>query len=240
MPEMRVLYVEDDPSAGRLLRAIGERQGFAVEVTPTGHEALKAHATRPCDVMVVDLGLPDGTGIDVIRRVRERELDLPIVVLTGSQEPQDVVQAMKAGATDYLFKPFDVAEGARVLEEAARAAARQRELGRLWTDLAHVLWRAPGRDHLQHLLRRAAQTLQEGPRSSSPPAGAGEGLVETVERIERTMIREALDKHGWVKARAARALGVTERILSYKIHTLGLAKAAPNGFSHHEGQGRDR
>jgi DNA-binding NtrC family response regulator len=62
-------------------------------------------------------------------------------------------------------------------------------------------------------------------KTAPPPVQGGEGLIETVERIERSMILAALEKNAWVKARAARALGVTERILSYKINNLGIGKS---------------
>ena len=62
-------------------------------------------------------------------------------------------------------------------------------------------------------------------QDAAPPAGGTEGLIGAVERLERSMILAALEKNGWVKARAARALGVTERILSYKMTNLGIDKA---------------
>jgi DNA-binding NtrC family response regulator len=62
-------------------------------------------------------------------------------------------------------------------------------------------------------------------QAPAPKAGEGDGLIEAVERLERSMILAAMDKNGWVKSRAARALGVTERILSYKMNNLGIDKS---------------
>ncbi|OKL50379.1 response regulator transcription factor [Boudabousia marimammalium] len=104
----KVLLVEDD-SAIRdpLARALG-REGYEVVVHETGAGALEA--VDNCDVVVLDLGLPDMEGLDVARRIRARGLQMPILILTARAEEVDMVVGLDAGADDYVTKPFRLAE----------------------------------------------------------------------------------------------------------------------------------
>jgi DNA-binding response OmpR family regulator len=102
----RVLVVEDDTGiAGQLARGL-RRAGHEVTVAGTGAEALSAGA---CDVVLLDLGLPDLDGLEVCRRLRERS-DVAILAVTARGEQSDRVAALDLGADDYLVKPFGFAE----------------------------------------------------------------------------------------------------------------------------------
>ncbi|MEU7620262.1 response regulator [Micromonospora rifamycinica] len=105
----RVLVVDDEPQILRALRINLRARGYDVEVADTGAAALKAAAGHPPDLVVLDLGLPDIDGIDVIRGLRGWTA-VPIIVLSGRAGSEDKVAALDAGADDYVTKPFGVDE----------------------------------------------------------------------------------------------------------------------------------
>ena len=129
MGDMRVLLVEDDPQLGDGL-TIGLRQaGHAVDWVKDGGAADQALATESFDMLVLDLGLPRLSGMDLLKRVRGRGLSLPVLILTARDATADKIAALDAGADDYLVKPIDLDE----------LAARIRALGRRATGRAEPL-----------------------------------------------------------------------------------------------------
>ncbi|MFI2714300.1 response regulator [Micromonospora sp. NPDC018662] len=105
----RILVVDDEPQILRALRINLRARGYDIEVADTGAAALKAAASHPPDLVVLDLGLPDIDGIDVIRGLRGWT-GVPIIVLSGRAGSEDKVAALDAGADDYVTKPFGVDE----------------------------------------------------------------------------------------------------------------------------------
>ncbi len=118
---MHVLVVEDDPALRRALTLNLTARGYQVTVAADGTTALEQAAAAAPDVIVLDLGLPDLDGMDVIRAVRGYSRT-PIVVLSGRAGSGDKVDALEAGADDYVTKPFDVNELVARLRAAARRA----------------------------------------------------------------------------------------------------------------------
>lgn len=109
MPPLVAVIVEDEPQIRRFVRNALEMQGWQVHEAETLQSGLTMAGTRKPDLLVVDLGLPDGDGVDLIRGVRGWS-NVPIVVLSARADEHDKVQALDAGADDYLTKPFGVAE----------------------------------------------------------------------------------------------------------------------------------
>ncbi|MEV6815454.1 response regulator [Micromonospora sp. NPDC051296] len=105
----RILVVDDEPQILRALRINLRARGYDVAVAATGTAALKAAASHPPDLVVLDLGLPDLDGVDVIRGLRGWT-SVPIIVLSGRAGSNDKVTALDAGADDYVTKPFGVDE----------------------------------------------------------------------------------------------------------------------------------
>ncbi len=103
---MRVLVVEDEASLRESLRAQLTDAGFNVDVARDGREGLFAGLEYPLDVAVIDLGLPQLSGLEVIRKVRAEHKTYPILILTARDNWQDKVEGLQAGADDYLAKPF--------------------------------------------------------------------------------------------------------------------------------------
>jgi DNA-binding response OmpR family regulator len=117
-----VLLVEDDAAiAGPLARAL-QREGYEVDVVGDGQAALRHAGTGGPDLMVLDLGLPGLDGLEVCRRVRSEQPDLPVLMLTARTDEVDFVVGLDAGADDYVGKPFRLAE----LMARVRALLRRR------------------------------------------------------------------------------------------------------------------
>jgi len=104
MPAQRILILDDEPNIGGSLRMILEREGYAVTVTRTIADA-KAAAAR-ADAMLLDVRLPDGSGIDLLRQLRERDNTAPVIMISGHATIRDAVDATRTGAFDFLEKPL--------------------------------------------------------------------------------------------------------------------------------------
>ena len=120
----RILVVDDESAVRRFLRNLLEGAGFDIFEAGTGGEALDAMKKKHPDVILLDLGLPDMTGLDVLKVLREWS-KVPVVMLSVQNEEQDIVAALDAGADDYLCKPFGTAELLARLRSALRRAVRE-------------------------------------------------------------------------------------------------------------------
>jgi two-component system KDP operon response regulator KdpE len=110
MPDQpRILVIEDEPPLQKLLRVTLAASGYQVIESATAANALIQAATIQPELVILDLGLPDMDGLEVIRQIREWS-SMPIIVVTARGKEQDKVVALDAGADDYLTKPFSVAE----------------------------------------------------------------------------------------------------------------------------------
>lgn len=107
---MRLLVIEDEPELGMLLRGALERGGFAVDLAASLAEAQDYLAVVTYDAAILDLSLPDGDGITLLRGIRRDGVSLPILILTARDGPEDRVLGLDSGADDYLVKPFHMPE----------------------------------------------------------------------------------------------------------------------------------
>jgi two-component system, OmpR family, KDP operon response regulator KdpE len=119
----RVLVCDDEPQILRALKIVLRQAGFDPIATATAGEALDAAALRPPDAAIIDLLLPDGTGVDVCRGLREWS-SAPIIVLSAVGEEDAKVAALEAGADDYVTKPFGPRELIARLQAVLRRAAQ--------------------------------------------------------------------------------------------------------------------
>jgi DNA-binding response OmpR family regulator len=122
---MRILVVEDDSLLGDAIRAGLQELGDAVDWVRDGVAAEQALETVPYAVIVLDLGLPRRTGLEVLQRLRGRGSRLPVLILTARDTVEDRIRGLDAGADDYLIKPFDLGELAARLRALTRRAAGQ-------------------------------------------------------------------------------------------------------------------
>lgn len=107
---MRLLFIEDEPLLLKQLARQLTDKGYAVETAANGTEGLYLGRELPLDIAIVDLGLPDISGMQVIQTLREEGKDFPVLVLTARGRWQEKVEALEAGADDYLVKPFQFEE----------------------------------------------------------------------------------------------------------------------------------
>jgi len=114
----RILVVDDEPGITGMLAIVFEREGYAVTTAGSCAEALRlVEETRP-DLVLTDLRMPDGTGFEVLKRVRETDAETPVVMITAYTSTKTAIEALKAGAYDYVSKPFDVDELKHVVGKA--------------------------------------------------------------------------------------------------------------------------
>jgi two-component system KDP operon response regulator KdpE len=121
-----VLIVEDEPQVRRFLRATLVNHAYRIVETETGEAALREATTASPDIVLLDLGLPDSDGIDVIARLREW-MRAPIIVLSARDREAEKIRALDAGADDYLTKPFGAGELLARIRVALRHAAEKTE-----------------------------------------------------------------------------------------------------------------
>ena len=168
-PASRVLVVEDEPALLRALRINLRVRGYEVATASAGRQALAEARQRPPDVVVLDLGLPDLDGTEVIRDLRAWSR-APVIVLSGRAGSEDKIGALDAGADDYVTKPFDMEELLARLRAALRRDDRAPEgarftIGRCEIDLtAHTI--------VRHRRPEAAGVGPSSPDPESPAAVA--------------------------------------------------------------------
>lgn len=107
---MRLLIIEDEENLRKALAEALTGEGFAVDMAANGRDGLYLGAENPYDLAIVDLGLPELPGIDVIRELRQQGHTYPILILTARSDWQDKVEGLEAGADDYVVKPFHIEE----------------------------------------------------------------------------------------------------------------------------------
>ncbi|RLQ22475.1 response regulator [Seongchinamella sediminis] len=202
---MRILLVEDDDSlAVGLVKGLG-KEGFAVDHVGSGKMALAAVRAEPPDMVVLDLGLPDMDGLEVLSRLRQDGQRTPVLVLTARGQLNDRIVGLDSGADDYLAKPFEMQELAarlRVFERRLSTAANTSliSIGDVELDTA------------AHAVKVAGETV-EMPRREYM-------LLKTLmENAGKVLTREALETrlYSWGEEVASNALEVHIHHLRKKL-----------------------
>ncbi len=147
---VRALVVDDEPALGDLLATVLRYEGWQVETALTGQAALRAARGNAPDVVVLDVTLPDMTGLEVLRRIRRDQPNVPVLFLTARDAVEDRVAGLTAGGDDYVTKPFSLEEVVarlRALLRRSGATAAPEESVLVVGDLrmdedSHEVWRA--------------------------------------------------------------------------------------------------
>ena len=162
-----ILIIEDEAPIRRFLRASLANDGYRFNEAETGQEGLKLAAGQPPDLVLLDLGLPDLDGLEIVRQLRDWSR-IPVIILSARGQENDKVAALDAGADDYLTKPFSVGELLARIRVALRHAARPAagnadclfQVGDLKVDLiARRIWVGAKELHLTPLEYRLLTTL---------------------------------------------------------------------------------
>lgn len=160
-----VLIIEDDSSIRRFLRAALTNEGYRVVEAESGEKGLRTAVSQPPDLVILDLGLPDLDGQDVLKRLREW-YDAPLIILSARDQEKEKVEALDHGADDYVTKPFGIGELLARMRTALRhlqprtADAAPIVIGELAVDLAARMVRRKGAEvHLTPLEYKLLVTL---------------------------------------------------------------------------------
>jgi DNA-binding response OmpR family regulator len=179
---MRVLMIEDDRMLARIVeRALGDA-GHAVDVTRSAEEGRDRALTHSYDAILLDLELPDRSGLEVLRTLRREGRDVPVLIMTGRDDDEDIVKGLDAGADDYLLKPVSP----EVLMARLRAAVRRGGASRMeqiaMGDLA---------------MNRLARTVSGGGRDIALTPKEFAMLEHLLLRAEEVVSRSELLEHVW-------------------------------------------
>ncbi|KIE26056.1 hypothetical protein LK08_15890 [Streptomyces sp. MUSC 125] len=226
-PRARILLVEDDEPMVELLEAALRHEGYETRAMLTGRECVSAGPSAGCDLLLLDVALPDLDGFEVCGRLREAGCELPVIFLTARDSRADLRTGFARGCDDYLTKPFSLEELtlriAAVLRRSRRAGPADRPLrhgGLALDDRAHRVTRN-GREialspteyrMLRYLLRWSGQVLSKSQIIEGvwghADAGRGDGnLVE----VHISQLRKKVDVHGPALIHTVRGFGYVLR-----------------------------
>ena len=119
----KILIIEDDPEIQEMLKYAFSREGWKLIQTATGEDGLKSLKNNGADCIILDIMLPGMDGLKVIKRIRETDISVPVIMCTARGEEADIISGLELGADDYVVKPYSP----RVLAARIRAALRRRE-----------------------------------------------------------------------------------------------------------------
>ena len=221
-----ILIIEDEAHIARFIKTAMEQEGYQVYTADSSHRGLIEAATRRPDLLILDLGLPDGDGCDVIADIRTWS-SLPILVLSARSDEQDKIKALNLGADDYLVKPFSMGElVARVNAHMRRwqvgyEAPSQIELGNVSIDLTQRQVKKNGKDvhltpieyRLLTVLIRYAEKVLTHKQLLNEVWGKGHNHQEHYVRIFMSNLRQKLEDNP-----SRPNYFLTEIGVGYKLH----------------------
>jgi two-component system, OmpR family, response regulator len=215
---MRILIVEDDPLQADILFHAFRKPGYTVTHENNGKQADNLLAAHEFDVVILDMGLPDMDGADILRRLRHRKNNVPVLILTARDDVQDRVHGLDMGADDYLTKPFDIHElEARVrslIRRGHSASGAQLQIGSLCLDMVGHLATSNGKTlelsarelHVLEILMLRAGRVVSKEQLCEQVSGLGELVSDNAIEVYIYRLRKHL-KSGGINIRTLRGLG---------------------------------
>jgi DNA-binding NtrC family response regulator len=158
----RILLIDDDAGLSEVIGMLLEREGYAFERAGTVQAGLERIRASELDLVITDLRLPDGTGLDVIRASRARHPELPLIMITSYSSMESAIASLRAGAVDYIIKPFDNDEFLHAVERTLKERRMARENALLRRNLRSayearpILGESPGMRRVAALVRKVA------------------------------------------------------------------------------------
>jgi DNA-binding response OmpR family regulator len=221
---MRILLVEDEDRLARRLAQVLGGEGYAAETVGDGRSALTRALMEPFDLLIVDWMLPDLDGIQVVRRLRAAEMNVPILMLTARGQIEDRVTGLDAGADDYLAKPFAITELLARVRALSRWPREEKKTdsvlraGDISLDPArHVVWRGEDRVDLSAKEFALLATLMQRPKQIFTRSvlldtvwGGHDDTYGNVVDLYVSYLRKKLDRDGETShIRTVRGVGYT-------------------------------
>jgi two-component system nitrogen regulation response regulator GlnG len=161
-PRASALVADDEESIRWVLRRVCEEEGLSVETVGTGGQALTALRSQRPDVALIDIRLPDMSGLDVLLQARGEQIDTPIIIITAQNTMANAIEATKRGAYDYLTKPFELDDVRHLVRRATDVRRLAREIQRLRGELRErydlLVGKTPGMQEIYKLIGRVAPT----------------------------------------------------------------------------------
>jgi twitching motility protein PilT len=155
----RIIYAEDDPTCVVNVRRILSAEGHEIESVTSGEDCLDACGRRPPALVLLDLTLPDGSGLDFLRSLRRDHPDLPVIIVTASESVRDAVIAIKLGAVDFLSKPIDAQRLSVSVRNSLQLRQQKEETDRLKTATGEGPSKVAIDDVLRDLVLRGGSDL---------------------------------------------------------------------------------
>jgi two-component system response regulator QseB len=207
---MRVLVVEDHRAIREIVTTHLRDCGFAVDGAQRADEAIAAAAAIEYDAVILDLGLPDADGMEVLRQLRSRDSRLPTLILTARDRIEDRVGGLNGGADDYILKPFDLAELEARLRAVLRRPGPRHKASYRYGDLSF--------DPASRIAAAAGATLDLTRREASV-------LEELIRAAGRIVIKDALEDrlYGFEEEVGANALEAAVSRLRRRLAAAGSA-----------------
>jgi len=200
MTAASILIIEDDPALLRGLSDNFRMQGYKIRTASDGNTGLAAALGEPPDLLLLDIMLPKLNGYEICRQVRERKLELPIIMLTAKGQEEEIVRGLELGADDYVTKPFSIRE----LVARVKSLLRRRGAG---DEMVHQIGDATF-DLVSHKLTRGGQEISLTTKEYRM-------LEYFVRRPNRALARSDIIDHVW-----GRSVMVTSRSVDRCITTL--------------------
>ena len=215
---MRILVVEDDPSQIAILLHVFDKPGYTVVHERDGKRADHLLISHEFDVVILDMGLPGMDGAEILRRLRHRKNNVPVLILTARDEVEDRVRGLDMGADDYLTKPFDIQElEARVrslIRRGHSGGAAQLQVGSLKLDTAgrlvtlndQALQLSARELNVLELLMLSAGRIVSKERLSDQLSGLDDLVSDNAIEVYMSRLRKHLKDSG-INIRTLRGLG---------------------------------
>ena len=224
---MRVLIIDDDPLMRAGCRKVLERRGFACTTAQDGLRALECVRRASFDAALLDLKMPGRPGMETLKKLRDESPNTAVIIITGYASIDSAVEAIKAGAFDYLPKPFTPEVLAERVRRAVRAVRQTLEESLIRLELERKKLDSPAKVSPAAMGRVARLIHGSNHRSSNDAqqldaSAAGDGLPASFAQLEENAIRNALKRFLGNKTRAAECLGVNRKTLREKMRKYGI------------------
>ncbi len=158
----RILVIDDDPGFSEVVQLLLAGEGYRTEMAGTVRDGVRAVHAAAADLVITDLKLPDATGLDAIRQLRELDREIPIILMTSYSSVESAVEALRNGAVDYIIKPFDNHDFLHAVERALAErrirrenALLKRSLHKAWGD-RRMIGESAGMRRVADLVRKVA------------------------------------------------------------------------------------